>query len=260
MLCKDSSTDYLKNLGYNVVRHPRSGITPFGVIGRMGKAVNYLGHIQYLLADPPDSFPAINSVPAADVNGKNSDALKLGVGLNILGNIIGAMGGNLGVTTSYTDAERIQFKFVDVMEDSLPLLQFGSTIKDSTVDIDHPIIEPYIEDGELLMISSIIKSNKIKVEYQKDNGVGAKVEVPVIQDIVGGNVEVETSSGSTSSVTFTGKAQLAFGFRAYRIGLDKDDGTITLKPTKPGAGFLAADIDESSFEPSLLTDDGLLDM
>ena len=83
MVCRDTSTDYLKALGYNVVRLPRSGIVPLGVVGCMGKAVNYLGHVQYLLSNPPYSFPAINSVPAADVNGKTSDLLNLGIGLNI---------------------------------------------------------------------------------------------------------------------------------------------------------------------------------
>lgn len=260
MVCRDRSTDYLKGLGYNVVRHPRSGITPFGAIGRIGKSVNYLGHMQHLLVQPPESFAAVNSVPAADVSGGQSDALKLGLGLNILGNIIGAMGGNLGVTTNYTDAEKIQFKFIGVTEDSIPLLVFGNTIRDAIVDLSHPIVAPYVKDGELLMISSIIKSNKISVDYQKENGVGAKVEVPVIQEVVGGNVEVETSSESSSFITFIGKAQLAFGFKAYRMGLDKNDGTITLNPTKPGADFLTGEINESDFDAALLSDDGLLDM
>lgn len=260
MVCRDRSTDYLRGLGYNVVRHPRSGITPFGVIGRIGDAVNYLGHMQHLLVDPPDTFPAVTSVPAADVNGGESDALKLGLGLNILGNIIGAMGGNLGVTTSYTDAEKIQFKFIDVTEDSVPLLVFGNTIRDATVDTGHPIVAPYVKDGELLMISSIIKSNKISVDYQREDGAGAKVDVPVVKEIVGGNLEVETSSETSSSITFTGKAQLAFGFKSYRVGLDKNDGTITLNPTTPGANVLGAEIAESDFDATLLSGEGLLDI
>ena len=87
-----------------------------------------------------------------------------------------------------------------------------------------------------------------------------KVNVPLVRDIVGGNVAVGTSSESTSSVTFTGQAQLTFGFRSYLIGIDRDDGTITLKPTEPGDHLLVADINESGFKPSLLTEDGLLDM
>jgi hypothetical protein len=260
MACKDSSTDYLKTLGYNVIRHPRAGIVPFGVIGSRGKASDYLGHIQHLLQDQPQSFPELTEVPAANVNGTKSDSLDLAVGLNILGNIIGAMGGNLGITTKYTNAEKIQFKFVEILEVSVPLLAFGTTIKNSTIDINNPFIEPYLKDGKLLMIANILKSNKIQVDYQKDGGIGAEVKIPVIQEVVGGEIKVEASSASTSSITFTGPTKLAFGFKAFRIGLDKEDGTITLEPTKPGANILAGEINEDDFDAALLTEDGLLDI
>ena len=269
MACKDTSTTYLKNLGYNVVRHPRQGITPLGIIGSRKKSANHLGHIQYLLSNPPASFPNIKSVSAGDINGEKSDSLELGLGLNILGNIIGAMGGNLGITSSYTNASKVQFSFANVELESIPLLELGAALKDATVDIRNPVIEPYLSKGSIYLIASSIKSDTIEVDYQDNSGVGVKVDVPVLKEVVGGNVEVKSSNSSKSSVSFKGNAHLVFGFTAFEIGLDEDDGTITLTPAAAkDSGFLSAPAlahsEDEGKEPKLVQfaseDEGLLDM
>jgi len=255
MACRDKSTTYLKGLGYNVVRHPRQGLTPLGIIGKRGNSSHYLGHVQFLLENPPQAFPEIQSGHAGNISGQQSDALKLKIGLNILGNIIGAMGGNLGVTASYTDATRIRFTYKDVMVDEIPMLQFGQTVQDAVLDINNPIVAPYLERGsELLLISNIIKSNKIEVDYQRGAGVSASVDVPVIQQAVGGSVSIAAQADAASKITFSGNAQLAFGFQAFAIGVDKNDGTITLQPTRSGVAT------SEDLLPRTISDDALIDI
>ncbi len=261
MVCKDKSTNYLKGLGYNVIRHPRQGVVPYGVIGVKGKAVNYLGHLQFLLENPPAEFAAVATNIAGDINGQKSDSMKLKVGLNILGNIIGAMGGNLGITASYTNATKVQFSFKDVSRDSISILQLGSAIKDSTIDIENPAIAPYLENGELFLITAIIKSDKIGVDYQNDSGVGVDVDIPVIKEVVGGNIAVESSAASTSKITYRGNLKLPFGFVAYRVGLDSQDGTITLEPTAPGSALLTmSDAVEEGLNAVIFSEDGFVDL
>src|SRR5262245_38431634 len=107
-ICRDDSTAYLQRLGYNVVRHPQEGINPLHLVGRQGGATSFLGSLDKLITNPPGPLPSIEmNLVAADVNGKRSSKLKLAVGANILGSVIGAMGGNLGVDTSYTNARTI---------------------------------------------------------------------------------------------------------------------------------------------------------
>ncbi|MGH9320381.1 MAG: hypothetical protein ACRD3V_10930, partial [Vicinamibacteria bacterium] len=112
MACGDPSTRFLKNLGYNVVKHPRMGIRPLELIGRQNKAVTRLGVIEQLVTQSDSARPAIfENEPAANVNGQTSASITLGIGLNILGTILSAMGGNLGINATYTNARKITFLY-----------------------------------------------------------------------------------------------------------------------------------------------------
>ena len=46
--CHDPRLTYLNDLGYNVVRLPRKGINPLGVLGRDGKSLSYLGTLDQI--------------------------------------------------------------------------------------------------------------------------------------------------------------------------------------------------------------------
>jgi hypothetical protein len=47
-LCKDPRLTYLNDEGYNVVRLPRKGITPLGIIGRDHKSKTWLGTLDQI--------------------------------------------------------------------------------------------------------------------------------------------------------------------------------------------------------------------
>ena len=59
-----------------------------------------------------------------NINGQRTNDLKIGIGLSILGNILGAMGGTtLGLDAKYQQVERIAFEFHDVFEDRVEIAQ-----------------------------------------------------------------------------------------------------------------------------------------
>lgn len=256
-VCSDKSTKYLKKLGYNVVRHPRSGIRPLGLLGRQAGAVTYLGPLNLLITEGGDLPPIQTNVPAADVNGQASSKLDFAIGINILGSVIGAMGGNLGLNVGYTNARKIQFTFSDVSADLVLPLEIGNYLKEGVVDVDNLILRQYVMgNGQLYLITKTIKSNKITVKYERADGVEASVDVPAVKNLAGANVKVSTGSESSSTLTYEGKESLAFGFVCYEVGVD--DGTITLEASKPGTVAAAVSSNTQDEEAAQLTESGLL--
>ena len=182
--------------------------------------------------------------------GADSSKLNLAVGANILGNIIGAMGGNLGVNVSYTDARTMEFKYTDVTIDSVKPLDVGNYLRDGDVDAGNLILQQYVlGNGELFVITKVARSKKFSVSYEKKNGMGAKVEVPELQALASANVAVSADAANASLVTFDGASSLGFAFQALQVGVV--DGVLELTTVKAGAIVAAASPDFNSVPPTL---------
>src|SRR4051812_16465612 len=110
----------LKASGYCVVRLPKADITPLQILVRQGNNLERLGELATLLvAGSNIAMPEISQdVVASNIIGQQTGDLKIGVGLSLLGNILGAMGGSkLGLDVKYQQAKSAAFEFHEVLED-----------------------------------------------------------------------------------------------------------------------------------------------
>jgi hypothetical protein len=260
-ICKDKSTTYLAGLGYNVVRHPSAGFRPLTLLGRQNGTVNQLGPLNLLITNPPDTLPQVTAdVLSADVNGQTSSKLSLGIGVNVLGTLIGALGGgNLGFKLNFTDASHVEFSYTDVLNDSVLPLDVGNYLKKATVDADNLILQQYVLGrGELFLVTKIAKSKKFRVKFEKSDSTDASVDVPVLQGIAGGNVKVGVSGSSSSTVSFEGTQPLSFAFQCFQVGVY--DGVLDLSSSAPGAIAAGVSISLAGDPPLQLSQGGLLDV
>lgn len=265
VICTDKATTYLKRLGYNVVRIPQEEIKPLDLVGRQNKETVWLGGIEELIK-APTGLPAVEeNLQASDVNGQESSKLKLGIGANVLGAVIGAMGGNLGVNTSYTNARTISFVFRDVLTDRCAPLKIGDFLREAEVDSVNPVLQEYVlGNGELFVITQTLKADGMTVKYERRGGAAAKVEVPALGDLVGLDVGVEQDSKSAGMVSYKGSKKLVFGFRCFAVGVL--DGDLRLTTSAAGAVPLAAgeatEEQKLAEESAILSDEnaGLLDL
>ena len=253
--CEDASTTYLKRLGYNVVRHPRAGIRPLDLLGRQGDTTNVVGRLDDLVKGSTQPLPSITTgQAAADINGQDSSSLKLAVGVNVLGSIIGAMGGTLGVETSYTNAKTMKFTYRDVLLDTVVPAAVGQYLTDVEIAGESPLLRQYVlGNGNLYVLTDVALAKTITVKYEVSDGVSAKVDVPAIDGIVGGNVEVTSADAASGTVTYTGQTPLAFGFRCFAVGVYH--GEVTMMASSAGSQVLAVGADENELakESAILT-------
>src|SRR5438477_3364628 len=252
-LCNDQSVTFLRGLGYNVVRHPTAALKPLDLIGVQNGESNYLGPLNLLITKPPTDLPKIQTdIPAADVNGQKSSKLSIGIGVNILGAVIGAMGGNLGLDLSYTDAKRLEFQYTGVLNDQAVPLEVGNYLREGEVDAGNLILKQYVlGNGKLFLVTKTAKSKKFTVSFEKSNGSAATVNVPLIQGAVGGKIEIKAEGQYKHILSFEGPQPLVFGFQNYQVGVK--DGNLALTSSQAGATYLSATGN------TLLEGEGLLD-
>ncbi len=255
-LCTDKSLTILSKLGYNVVRLPKAGISPLHLFGMRNKSSRPLGRIPIAPGTP---LPAITEdTQVSAINGKASSKLNLDLGLNILGNFIGAMGGNLGVNLTWTDAQKVEFKYQNVKEDSVEAVQVSSLFDGPGVQLGTSLISDYLlGPGKIYIITATLKSNSITVSFERSGGKGAEVKIPVIQEMVGGSIKVTTESTKSHVVTFEGTSDLVFGFQCLEIVID--NGKYKLRPSKEGATFMGASGGKKRPSVILSEEGGLLD-
>lgn len=260
MKCKDQSTTFLKSFGYNVIRLPKADIAPLQIYIRTKGDLEPLGNLVTVIKpiDGSTDFPPISKdIAAAFISGKKTSNLSAGLGLDILGNIIGAMGGSkLGLETSYKNARTISFTYENVTEDSIEIARLDQYLSGSDIDPMSKHIGELLDADDVFVLSSVIKSNSIKVEAQSSHNTNIEIDVPVIKEMIGGNIKVGADGEKASTVTFTGNIPLVFGFKAVRLFYE-DGNYKRFDPVQPGsiAASVAAGVD-SSF--ALLSDDGLV--
>jgi hypothetical protein len=239
MWCSDPFLNSLKSLGYSVVRLPKADIRPLQVLVKRGKDLDRLGEISTLLVQGATApLPQLmENRQASNISGQRTGDLSFGVGLSILGNVVAAMGGsNLGLNAQYKEAKTVVFEFRDVLEDSIEVLKLDQYLADADVNpLSHYAAE-LLQADELYATAATLKSKKFCVEAKQSKGLPIEVDVPVIQQLVGGNVKVSADMQVTSKITYEGDVPLVFGFQAVQLFYDRGSYT-AIKPLEPGAGL-----------------------
>lgn len=243
-ICKDNSVLYLRERGYNVIRHPRVGINPLDLIGVQNGETLTLGSLRELVTESDQPYPDITpNQTAVDIEGQSTSRMKIGIGINLLGTLVGALGGTIGANFGYENAKKVSFQYTDVESDTTKPLAIGNYLREGDVDANNPILREYVlGNGKLYVLYHVVRSNKLSATFEKSGGVGVSINADQLQGAIGGNVGVDASNASNGKIAFTGQQKVAFGFKCLQIILD--DGELRLVATQPGLLALAMEDDE----------------
>ena len=224
---KDPILSLLKDYSYTAVRLPRTGIEPLQVLQKQDNDLIILGELRELMEPGAASYPKISADKQAGfINGKSSRELKLAVGLSMLGNIIGAMTGTkLKLNPAFGPAKSITYEFDDVMMNDVNQIELSKYLASSRLLPGLGSIRTALEEGDLFVITSIIKSRRFTATAQDSNGAEVPIDVEVLKGMAGGSVNFKVERSNQSKVTFEGPEQLIFGIQAAQI--EFKDGVIT---------------------------------
>ena len=219
---KDPSITFLNKFGYNVIKLPRVGIEPMDVIGK-DTTTQWLGPLS-LVWKSPVAVPTPSAPHAAAVlAGQKTDALDLKFGLKVLANALAAFGATVpSLDFAYNRARKVQFSYTNVTSTVVAPFDAGNYLAGGTLNTSSPVVQHYFQDpeAEAFLILDVLKSDSITVTASDDHGVSVDVDVPSIQAMVGANVGVKVSGGSSSTLTYSGKQPVSFGFIIDAIEFD----------------------------------------
>lgn len=239
--CKDPALTMLKDKGYNVVRLPKADLLPGQLLVRKGRRLQRLGDLTSVFVPGPDVPPPHVSPdnPGPNISGTKSAELDIGVGLNILSGLISALGGStLALNVAYARARSVQFEFAETRENNAQMALLDQFLAAAQVSPYARAVTQMLEADDVFVITSTLKSSKINVSAKASDKSELKIDVPVLQQAIGGNMKVTGGGASASALTYEGQVPLVFGFQAVRLIFDKgryrtmklaDAGGITLE-------------------------------
>ena len=236
----DPALTFLKEIGYSVVRLPRADVKPLQLLVQDGARLTRLGELATVLRPGPSvRLPhVVENAAMSSISGQRTRDLSSGVGLSILGGIIGAMGGSkLGLDVTYKRARTLTFEFADVVADQVELAKVDQYLTDADVSPFSTHVSALLEADAIYVTTGTLKTRKYIVDAKASDGTAIDIGIPEIQGVVGGNVKVAVSGGSTTRLAFEGAVPLVFGFQAARLFYDGGRYT-AFKPLEPGQAAL----------------------
>jgi len=220
MWCSDPFLNYLKSFGYCIVLLPRTNVKPLQVLSKQGGKLDQLGDLTTLLVagDAIQLPPRSENIRVAQISGQRTSDLGIGISISILGNILSAMGGSrLGIDSHYRQAKTAVFEFHDVLRDEIELLNLDQYLTNADINpFSHHAANLLVSD-QLYVTTATIKSSKLTIEAKRSDGTSLELNIPEIQEIVGGNVKVSGQATTTSRIIYEGNTPLVFGFQAVQL-------------------------------------------
>ena len=222
--CKDPAVTALKSRGYGVVALPRVNLRPTQLLVADGKKLTRLGELHTVF--PPVSggqgIPVTSGdQPGPNINGTSSNNVDAGIGLNILGGLISALGGStLGINLAYKRARWVQFEYTDVIENSCDPALIDIFLAATPINPLSLGATKLINKDKAFVVTSTLKSRKIKVIAKDDQNNSIGIDLPVVQQAIGANIKAGSVTGSNTVVEYEAAIPLVFGFQAIQLDFD----------------------------------------
>jgi hypothetical protein len=250
--CHDPRLTYLNDLGYNVVRLPRKGINPLGVLGRDGQSLHYLGTLDQIWQSKNPTPIAGSPNPVSALNGAATGNLDLSIGLDILANALSGMFGSTApnLKFAYKSAKSVQFKFTDVEASSIDPFLIDNFLAAGRLG-EGPFVSRFLRDPDTkaFVITETLQAKSLSVTAKADSSSEVSVDVPAIQSVLGTKVAVSQTESNSAEVSYNGPDYLTFGFKVFAIKMENQVWRIRGVAARQSLAFGPPDADEIAANP-----------
>jgi len=225
----DPFLNLLKDIGFLPLRLPRADVEPLQLLNVDGNKLSLLGGLDEAMNSGTAKLPGITKdiATAGQIQGTRSSTVKASLGIDILGNILGALTGTkLDVSAGFQNASTLTFEFADVTVSTVSIILLDKYLNVATIDPTAKQIMQLMQAGKAAVTTAVARSKKYVVSAQNDKGADVKADVPVIKGIASGNLSVSTSGSKNQKIVFEGPNAVTFGLQATQLRFDKS-GVIT---------------------------------
>jgi hypothetical protein len=238
----DPFLNLLKDINFLPLRLPRADVQPLQLLNMDGKTFSLLGDLSEAMNAGTAALPPIKKdiTTAGQIQGTKSSTVKASIGVDILGNILGALtGSKLDVSAGFKSASSLTFEFADVTVSTVSIISLDKFLNLATIDGSAKEIKKLMQAGKAAVTTAVARSKKYIVSAQNDKGADIAADVPVIKGIASGNLSVSTTGSKGQKVVFEGPEAITFGFQAALLKFDKDGKITAMNQIAAGGGALA---------------------
>lgn len=215
----------------NMVRVPDTRIRPLSVIASRHGRSSFRGTLLPLLSDSRVLGILPETSQLTDVAGRRSRRVTLDLGLHILRGFLKGFGlPSADVASKLGDAAYLTFAFPAVRRLAYDVGALGWALAGRQVDRTNPAAAIFFDSprSELLLIDSVLVSDKLSVVFSNEGGHGLNLDVSALQQIFAG-AQVNANGGTEAELILSSTQELTFAFTCVRLFLDRD-GMITALP------------------------------
>ena len=194
---------------------PDTSTKPLDVIAHRGKRTMNYGPVGPIIAGIQDVV--IEKADLADISVVKSNDVKSGFGFEILGEMLKGFGWPGGsFSGNFHGVSELSISLEEVQKHYIPPTALGNALAGGSLKADHPASNLFTraEDRfDLLVISSVLVSNKLILHVKSSSDKDLSVDVNAIEGLLGETkVNLEGSNNQEKVITFQGKDQLTFAF------------------------------------------------
>jgi hypothetical protein len=250
----DPLVDLLRStFGANIVRIPEARVQPLSCVAVRGKDVAFRGNLGFLFPtgqplDAPDF--AMATSPMSNLSGRESRAIDVGLGMDILGGFLNGMPA-ANIQGAFAGAEEVAFSFGDVRRKWIDEGWLGHFLPSCLLNLQNAVVRDFTTKPTwgLLIITSVITSNEFTLRVTKANSEAFSLGAPLLHGVVKASASFGIKAVTERAVTFKGKEPLTFAFTTVRAHVDALTGKILSIPAEKKFITLAADdVTDTAFE------------
>jgi hypothetical protein len=245
------SKSFLPDRDYLPMAMPTTDFDVLWILTRNGGALRRFGVLSDVLA-------AANPLPAeamrrdritANAAGTVARSTKAGFSLGLVNTILTALGAQAGLDLSATGAHSVEYRYTDVTADVVNLARLDAWLSDADLAPGAGRVADLLVAERLYTAVAALKAAGVTSTIRDEKGMDLEVDVPAVQELVGGDIMVSLSSTRTGELTFRGSAPLVIGAKIAQLKVDERGFWVSERPVSegeirelsPGAEYLTGD-------------------
>ncbi|HYJ37761.1 MAG TPA: hypothetical protein VEV87_04060 [Chitinophagaceae bacterium] len=230
----------LRNLGYTALTIPAEDIKPLMLLLKTSRGV--VGNLNSPIDDLWETVdmrpPAVNGdipLPAL-VSGSEKLDLKVESNFNLLKALTSILSTDASASFTFEKNGEASYQIVEPKKDNINIIKLDAFLQNATLKAGSESILEKLEDGDLYVVTEIMKAKEFVVEIEAEMDTSASLKVPV-KEIVDASGNVVLEKEKKSVIRYKGDQYLTFGFKAYKIFRKKgifssNPGTFRIRPAE----------------------------
>jgi hypothetical protein len=214
--------DLFKKEGYSTVALPSDDLEALqmllidsdGSLSRLGSADKIMR-----LFEPDENATPLSvkkDVTVANITGSITLTSELKANIGLMESLAAKIGVEFGAGVERNSDDQLLFMFESPKKDAISSFFDLDDYLNSSKLIPNTYSDK-LKDGELYIITAVLKSSKFAIGLVDKSNLGAALELPSIKDFVEGHITYGRGSSKQRVIQYEGDKSLVFGVQAAKV-------------------------------------------